>query len=325
MDITSLRKTEQRLLEMNREMEHIFESINDSFIALDHDFNFTYINREAERVYNVKREDLLHRNIWVCYPKGKELKFYEQLNHAMTQQVSVHFEEYSPTADLWVSVNAYPTQNGLAIYFSDVTEQRKLQDQIINEEQKLRAIINNTRDIIWSMDRNMQVISANQAYYDRVAQMTNNKPYETLTADDFEAARYARWRAYFDRAFSGETFYVVEQEEQDGEVFFEEISFNPIYDKDNYIFGVSCFSRNITEQHRQMERIQKQNERLTEIAWLQSHQVRGPVATILGLIPLFNYEDPADKGNIEILDMIRTTAHQLDQNIKEVVNKARVV
>lgn len=324
MDITRLREAELKLKQVNQEMEHIFESINDSFIALDHDFKFTYINKEAERVYNCKREELLYKNIWDFFPKARNLKFFPELTHAMQHQVSVHFEEFSPTADIWVSVNAYPTQSGLAVYFSDVTEQRRLQEKIINDEQKLRAIINNTKDIIWSMDRNMQIISANQAYYDRIAYMTANKPYDTLTTDDFDIKRVEEWRSYIERAFQGETFSVIIQDEVKGEKVFEDISFNPIYDKEHVVFGVSCFSRNITEQQKQLERIQQQNEKLSEIAWLQSHQVRGPVATILGLVPLFNYKNPADPDNLEILEMIQATAQQLDQNIKEVVNKTRI-
>jgi len=324
-DITRLRETEQKLKDINREMEHIFESINDSFIALDHNFNFTYINKEAARIYNIQKEDLLHKNLWKLFPQGRKLKFYTELHRAMTDQVSVHFEEFSPSANIWVSINAYPTKNGLAIYFSDVTEQRKLQEQLINEGQKLLSIINNTKDIIWAFDKDMNIISANQAYYDRVAYMTGGKDYAALTSDDFGSERVAKWTAYFNRAFSGETFYVVEEEVYKNETIFEEISFNPIRNNDGNITGISCFSRNITEQHKQLARIQEQNEKLSEIAWLQSHQVRGPVATILGLIPLFNYENPGDKNNIEILEMIRTTANQLDQNIKEVVNKARVV
>ena len=49
------------------------------------------------------------------------------------------------------------------------------------------------------------------------------------------------------------------------------------------------------------EKIKTQNKKLLEIAFLQSHQIRRPVADILGLISIFNFDDPCDPENMEIL------------------------
>lgn len=255
VDVTALRLAEYDIVKKANEIEDIFESITDSFIALDKNFNYTYINKQAEKLYNRKREDLLHKNVWEEYPKAKELKFYPNTLRAMNEQVAVSFEEYSPSANTWLAVNAYPTKDGLAIYFRDITEHRALQEKIFSSEQNLRSVINNTKDIIWSMDKNLTVISANNAYYDRVASITNNKKYEDLTSDDFAQERLDLWRNYFERAFNGETFKAVIEDVVAGKTVFEEISFNPFRDQDNNIVGVSCFSRDITEQQKLQEKI----------------------------------------------------------------------
>ncbi|MGX7667474.1 response regulator [Flavobacterium pedocola] len=69
------------------------------------------------------------------------------------------------------------------------------------------------------------------------------------------------------------------------------------------------------------EKITEQNQKLLEIANLQSHQIRRPVADILGLIDLFNTENAADPLNLEILSKLEVAAKDLDTIIREIVVK----
>ncbi|HYG16083.1 MAG TPA: tetratricopeptide repeat protein, partial [Bacteroidia bacterium] len=70
-----------------------------------------------------------------------------------------------------------------------------------------------------------------------------------------------------------------------------------------------------------LRRIRTQKNALTEIARIQSHDVRGPVSKILGLTQLFNYEDTTDPVNKEVIKYISTTAVEIDEIINTVVNK----
>jgi PAS domain S-box-containing protein len=447
-DVTDLRVIEEQLVDQVNEIENVFESITDNFVALDKEFNFTYANGVALNLYGVTREELIGQNIWQKFPGGKERKFYSELKRALDEQLPVQFEEFSPSVSKWISVNAYPTQKGLAVYFRDITDQRNVREilrnneynlralinntadfiwsvdcdyniiqinqpfvdfvysftgkvlrpgdnimsddfgpamrqkweghfkralagqtfvvideetientkhhrekrfkpifsesgevmgvsifardiseqarlnaKVLNEEKKLRAIINNTNDIIWLIDDHMETISANQAYYDRVAGLTNNKKYEDLTADDFEVERLARWQGYYQRALNDEAFTIIEEELVDGWKKYEEVHFTPIHDKDNKVVSVNCMSRDITAETEHLIKIQQQNEKLNEIAGLQSHQVRGPVATILGLAQLINASDPNDPTNLKVLEGIKEVATDLDNIIKDVVAK----
>lgn len=84
------------------------------------------------------------------------------------------------------------------------------------------------------------------------------------------------------------------------------------------ITAVKGTIQDVTEQRLYIQKIQMQNQRLKDIAWIQSHKVRAPVASILGLVQLFNKEEPADPMNIEILQGVTEAAHTLDDVIKEI-------
>lgn len=75
------------------------------------------------------------------------------------------------------------------------------------------------------------------------------------------------------------------------------------------------------EKNKHLQRIKVQSDVLMDIAYIQSHEVRGPVATMLGLSQLFNYDDLADPVNKELMEGIAELAQRLDKIVTEVVDK----
>jgi len=66
-------------------------------------------------------------------------------------------------------------------------------------------------------------------------------------------------------------------------------------------------------------KLKEQYEKMLEIAFLQSHQVRVPVANILGLFSLFEFDNPCDPINAIVLNMLKVVAESLDTTIREIV------
>ena len=79
--------------------------------------------------------------------------------------------------------------------------------------------------------------------------------------------------------------------------------------------------RDITEQKDAENQLRRQNDQLREIAFMQSHILRRPVASILGLVNLFNADNLADPLNQQLIQMIGVASGELDEGIKQVVMK----
>jgi PAS domain S-box-containing protein len=302
----------------------ILESITDAFYAVDSEWRFVYINKEYERVQNRKKEHLLGKNVWELFPYGKELCFYCQYDRVRREKLSAHFEEYNPANGMWVRVNAYPTEEGgVAVYFVDITEAKKAETQIFRDAQNLRAIINNTPDIIWSMDKNHKIISANQAFWERIARITGKQTFE-VTPEDYSPGLFNTWNGYFNRAMAGEAYKVIWTDTYEGRNIYEEISFNPIFDQGGNVSGISCFSRDITEQKQYQQKIENQNTQLSQIAWAQSHLVRSHVANIMGIIQLIDPSKINDPETLEMLNCLHKSSIGLDAVVKEITTRAHV-
>ncbi|RYD98757.1 MAG: GAF domain-containing protein [Sphingobacteriales bacterium] len=99
-----------------------------------------------------------------------------------------------------------------------------------------------------------------------------------------------------------------------GKVWWQ-LNYAPAYDHNNHIIGVSYGARNINQRKEHEQKILSQYETLMEIAQIQSHGFRRPVASILGLTNLIK-EDPASKD--EYLILLEDAANELDTLIHKI-------
>jgi PAS domain S-box-containing protein len=90
---------------------------------------------------------------------------------------------------------------------------------------------------------------------------------------------------------------------------------------DNKAIRMVGAMQDITELKEKELRIMKQNKQLMEIAQINSHEIRRPVASILGLMQLFDKEMIKDSSLSELVNHLKTTTQELDAVIKRIIDK----
>jgi two-component system, chemotaxis family, CheB/CheR fusion protein len=151
-----------------------------------------------------------------------------------------------------------PAINGIIANLRDVTEKVKVEQEKEFDRNNYYALINNTKDLMWSISREGKLITSNIAFDEMVKHMSGHsvvKGGDAPTAG-FSPEQLKRWEELYKRAFSGETFTIVEYTETPFE-YWSEISFYPIF-KNGEVVGTACYSRNITER-KLFERTLEQN------------------------------------------------------------------
>lgn len=128
----------------------ILESITDGFFAVDSEWRFTYVNREAERLLQRGRGELLGRELFSIFPMGSGSSFRREYERAKDGGESVAFEEYYEPLGIWVEVRAYPAAGGgLSVYFHDVTARRQVQEELRESEEQHRLLADMIPQHIW--------------------------------------------------------------------------------------------------------------------------------------------------------------------------------
>lgn len=163
-DITEAKVLEESLLERTYEMATILESISDAFFALDDNWCFTYLNTEAEVLLRRNASELLTKNVWDEFPEAVGSRFYEEYHRTVREQTPASFIEYYPPLETWFEVKAYPTHNGLSIYFNNVNERVRLEEELRRREETFRALAENNPDAIARLDKQGRYTYINPAF-----------------------------------------------------------------------------------------------------------------------------------------------------------------
>ncbi|MCW3070335.1 MAG: hypothetical protein JWO44_225 [Bacteroidetes bacterium] len=156
-----------------------------------------------------------------------------------------------------------PAINGIVDNFRDVTEKKSLEEQQEFDKNNLDALINNTSDLMWSVDRNFNLITSNQPFNSILAMAGRIiKKGTNILAGAFSEKESIRYKFNYERAFEGETFTQLEHGIEPTEYWLE-VSFCPIR-SGNDIIGCACHSRDITKRKQAEENLRQSESRLNE-------------------------------------------------------------
>jgi PAS domain S-box-containing protein len=135
-DISEQERAEEALRDSKRQIENILESITDAFVAVDREWDYTFINERALRRMQERkgqelpREQFLGKNMWEEFPEAVGTTIYHKYHEAMREWKTMEFETYFPPSNEWIEAHAYPSEEGLAIYYRDITERKRAEQEI---------------------------------------------------------------------------------------------------------------------------------------------------------------------------------------------------
>jgi PAS domain S-box-containing protein len=208
--------------------------------------------------------------------------------------------------------------------FSTLAEQHTKEQlhaaAITASELKLKAIFDSSNDSHILAGKNLEVLA-----YNRSAATFIQRAYhrQIVNGDSIlcytEPAMINQFKKYFAIALTGRS---IKREwlvmPGTPNACWQITSFTPVRNETGEVIGVALNSIDITNHKKQEAYINVQNEALHRIAIIQSHELRRPVASLLGIMDLIRLENI----NFCYLDLLETTVNELDGKIRGIVKES---
>jgi PAS domain S-box-containing protein len=266
-DITERLRTRERERELLREqtariqaeaverrVHGMLESISDAFVALDRAWRYTYVNRRAEELSHRSREQMLGRTPLEVFPHFNGSRSEQGFREAFTEQRAVHFEEHDPPRDTWVEMHVYPSEEGLAVYFRDITDRKRTEARL----RLFESIVVNAYDGVVILEPELEegrstrrILYTNEAF----ARMTGYSKEELLESEvlllvgpETDKGAIERMRAALSRKEPFREDLLIYR--KDGTTLWTESTLVPVSDQEGMLSHWVSVTREVSERKR---------------------------------------------------------------------------
>lgn len=247
------RKVAAELEKSEEKYRTIVDRISDGFMIVDKEWGVVYANQMADQMFGKPRGFLTGKELNKEFPQAVGRPFFNAYLEAMEKAEKQYVEEYSVVADRWLQASLYPSENGVAVLFRDVSEQRKAEEEVKKSEERFRIMLERISDGFIVLDREWRAL-----YVNRAAEKMFQRPPGYLMGkrmqDKFPGSEKRPFLlAYGEAVKTGEKQYLEEYAPTID--CWLQASIYPSPD------GVAVFFRDTTEQRKAEEEVRKSEEK----------------------------------------------------------------
>jgi len=139
--------------ESEKHAVRMLETIPDGVINLDHQFLVLYANPTAAQMLGEARSDMVGKSFWEAVPSACGTKLEKELRRGLMEHKSAEFNVSLEPMSNYFQVLISPCDDGVSVFFRDITEQQRLRQALEEAEAWRSLIFENVKDFaIFSMD-----------------------------------------------------------------------------------------------------------------------------------------------------------------------------
>lgn len=274
IEIERREKAELSLRESESRFRDLVEMLPTIVFETDAEMNLIFANRLAFELFGYEPDELssgFEVNDMII-PEDRERAKSNLMKRLSGDEIGAieykALRKDGTTFDIYLNLSKI-TRDGKLTGFrgvaTDISGRKMAEEALKESESNLSAVIENSFDIILSIDSNYNVITINSiglkyfsGYFKQPLTPGINilevlpEPYSSI------------WKSRYDRALAGERFILEEEFSFAESDYIYEVSFNPIK-RDGKIIGVSVFSHNITQRKNAEREIIKASEKLKHL------------------------------------------------------------
>ena len=311
------------------DLKALIDNTTDLMWSVDSNFKIITCNLAFKEKIKILSNKTANKGSGILPVSFRFIAFYER---AFSGKSFVEIEYLNDPVELWLEIAFSPIRKGeeiigISCYARDIT-------RIKNEEHRLRlleSVVSNATDSIMITETTPLDGAGPKIVYvnDALIKMTGYKLEEIIGKTPLMFQGPKSDKKQLDRSIeclarSKPCEIEIVNYKKNGEEFWIHIAIAPIVDSTALFTHFISIGRDVTERVKNVEAIREQNQKLRDIAWIQSHDVRGPLARIKGLVNLLSANSHSE-NETQLIDYLRASSNELDDVLRKIMTKAEEV
>ena len=256
VDISERKRAEQLADQAQARLMRVMSSITDGLLTLDRNWRYTYFNDQGARMLGMRPGQLIGQCVWDMFSLAVGTEFHRCYHQAVETGKPVQFEEYYPDPiNKWFECHCYPSDDGLSVYFHDITARKQAEIALRRSHDTYLSLIENHPFGVYLVDADFQLAQVSAGArkvfggIDPLLGRDFAQILRTLWQEPFAGEAIARFRHTL---ATGESYRSADTTEHRGDVDIEE-SYDWTIERVSLPdgrFGVVCYFYDMTERKR---------------------------------------------------------------------------
>jgi len=333
-NVDELVQKAQEVRELNRRLGEFRFAIERATIMglIDAEGKFLEVNENMVETTGYPKVDLVGQSFAQSFAPEEAGKFERILAALHGHRIwrgEIHHQKPSGeafwTQSFFIPFNPQKDQLAQAIViYTDITERKRSEETAKRREGYLRSMVNSQSNYVIRSDQEGNYTFVNERFREKFYYLAPDGDFVGVpTSDTFlEEDHPAVYQMVMDCMQHPQkvNYITIRKPDGQGGIIWTEWEFVGIQDEQGEVVEIQGIGQDITERLVNEQHIQQQNDIFKEIAWLSSHELRRPVANILGLIYLLRDTYPEEAE--QVIEMLSNSATDLDQLVQGIVEKA---
>jgi PAS domain S-box-containing protein len=259
-DITKRKAEEDQIEASERRFRALIENISDAIVVNDEHSKLIYQSPSVTKILGYNVEERIGKKVvdYVHEDHRKSfISLYEKVKenpgkpHSFTYRFLHKKGHYVWLEGVVTNLLHEPSVKAYVANYRDITKRKNLEEELKANQRTLDTLINNTKDLIWLIDKEHRLVMSNKAFEVMMVKRFNIKVElgQVILSNSEYNEEFEKWNFRYNRVLKGEPFIVEENTiSPSGRQVFSEVALNPVFDDQHKVIGAGCFSRDITER-----------------------------------------------------------------------------
>ena len=179
----------------------VLENMAEGFLLLDREFRVLDINAEGLKLETRPITEIVGQTHWAVWPGTEHSElgdFYKRLMATRTRGEIDHRYMWPDGREVWLEARAFPTNDGLAIFYRDVSDRKIAEMRLRDSEARFRTVAETMPGFVWTADEAGQLdyTSPNWLTYSgTTADASNGQGWANFVHPEDQADAFEQWGA----------------------------------------------------------------------------------------------------------------------------------
>lgn len=305
--------------------DQVLRGMAEGLCVVDHDFRVLEMNATAVHINRRPVEDMIGKSHWELWPDTVDSPVGREYRRAMRERVPVQLENMwtDPEGRTgWFELSAQPIDEGLALYFRDITQRKLAQQEIEESAQRYRMLSETVSDLVWRADASGKPIGDTTSWRRYTDDWSDELRWINSVHPEDCARVQDTWKRYLAEGMPAIDSYRVRR--KDGQYRHFESRAVPLRDQNGHVFEWIGTCTDTTDKIMQAEEMRLANERKDRFLAVLSHELRNPLAATSMAARLIESQATTSARAVQLGEVIQRQVGHMSRLVEDLVDMSRV-